>query len=307
MDFRLKDNVVVESQFGLLRLSCNTKQYEIEDYDQCFFQSVKDRKISNKNINTEFFDFLKEEKLIIKDYQNKYTNTLLEKNISFFESISICSDSDLNTLQEEIKKKNILVIGCGGIGTVLMQNLIAFGIENFTLVDFDTISIDNLNRQLFFTTKDVGQYKVDILKNRLLEINPCLNIDTIKEKISNKKDLIKFFSSYSFDLIVNCADKPYNISKIISDFSVDTKQPFIEAAVGIETGCWGPIVTNKDNSEISNEHTITGSICSTNMIIGSHLSHDILTFLINPDDELLYKRKIINFNKNYIEIEDSYA
>ena len=73
-----------------------------------------------------------------------------------------------------------------------MQNLIAFGIENFTLVDFDTISIDNLNRQLFFTTKDVGQYKVDILKNRLLEINPCLNIDTIKEKISNKKDLIKF-------------------------------------------------------------------------------------------------------------------
>lgn len=82
---------------------------------------------------------------------------------------------------EKLHKAKIAIFGIGGVGTYVVEGLVRAGVENFILVDNDKISITNLNRQLIATRKTIGQYKVDVEKERILEINPDANVETYKE------------------------------------------------------------------------------------------------------------------------------
>ena len=86
--------------------------------------------------------------------------------------------------EENLKKlhmSNILVFGVGGVGGYVIEALVRAGIENITIVDNDTISETNINRQIIATTENVGKYKVDEMKNRILSINPYTKVKAIKE------------------------------------------------------------------------------------------------------------------------------
>lgn len=68
-----------------------------------------------------------------------------------------------------------------GVGSFVVEGLVRAGVENFILVDNDTISLTNLNRQIHATHKTIGKYKVDVEKERILEINPNAKVETFKE------------------------------------------------------------------------------------------------------------------------------
>jgi len=79
---------------------------------------------------------------------------------------------------EKLYKSKVAVFGVGGVGSYVVEGLARSGIGKFILVDNDTVCITNINRQLHATTKTVGQPKVEVMKNRILEINPKVEVIT---------------------------------------------------------------------------------------------------------------------------------
>ena len=79
-----------------------------------------------------------------------------------------------------LSKAHIAIFGIGGVGGYVCKALVRSGVKHFTLIDDDKICLTNCNRQIIATTKTVGQYKVDIMKERILSINPFAKVETLK-------------------------------------------------------------------------------------------------------------------------------
>ena len=82
---------------------------------------------------------------------------------------------------EKLQKARVAIFGIGGVGSFAVEGLVRAGVENFILVDDDKICLTNLNRQIIATRKTIGQYKIDVMKERILDINPNAKVETYKE------------------------------------------------------------------------------------------------------------------------------
>ena len=81
---------------------------------------------------------------------------------------------------QKLKNSKVAIFGIGGVGSYVTEGLARSGIENFVLVDNDKVSETNINRQLIATTKTIGEYKVDLMKQRILDINPNAKVEIYK-------------------------------------------------------------------------------------------------------------------------------
>lgn len=81
---------------------------------------------------------------------------------------------------EKLKTSKVAVFGIGGVGTYVVEGLARAGIGHFVLVDDDLVCLTNLNRQLHATRKTIGKVKVDIMKDRILEINPQAEVEAYR-------------------------------------------------------------------------------------------------------------------------------
>ena len=117
-----------------------------------------------------------------------------------FERLELLIGDKIN----EIYKKNILVLGLGGVGSYAVEALIRSGISNITIVDNDIIDITNINRQLMTNNQNIGNYKTDEIEKRILSINPNCKIKKVTEfiTINNINDL----NISSYDYIVDACD-----------------------------------------------------------------------------------------------------
>lgn len=89
------------------------------------------------------------------------------------------SRTELLLGEEAIKKlqnARVAVFGIGGVGGHVCEALVRSGVGSFDLIDSDTVSITNINRQIIATHKTVGKYKTEVMKERMLEINPKVNV-----------------------------------------------------------------------------------------------------------------------------------
>lgn len=87
--------------------------------------------------------------------------------------------------QELIYTKSVAIFGIGGVGSYVAESLARAGIQNLIIVDNDTISISNINRQILALHSTVGKLKTEVMKDRLLDINPNINIITYNLFIEN--------------------------------------------------------------------------------------------------------------------------
>lgn len=103
-----------------------------------------------------------------------------------------------------LKSKRVLVFGVGGVGGTVVEALVRSGIENITLVDNDTVSISNLNRQIISSLDAVGKYKVDVAKDRILSINNNANVEVHKCFFLPENSSSFDFSKY--DYVIDAVD-----------------------------------------------------------------------------------------------------
>lgn len=107
--------------------------------------------------------------------------------------------------QNLLASKKILVVGCGGVGGMVIELLARAGVGAIDLCDGDTIDITNINRQLIATHSNIGQYKVDAWKERVLAINPKCKVKTFNENINieNMNDII----AGGYDFVIDAFDQ----------------------------------------------------------------------------------------------------
>ena len=79
---------------------------------------------------------------------------------------------------EKLNNSKVALFGIGGVGSYVLEGLVRAGVQNFVLVDNDEVSLTNLNRQLIATTSTIGKKKVEVAKERILDINPKANVET---------------------------------------------------------------------------------------------------------------------------------
>ncbi|MGL4797647.1 MAG: tRNA threonylcarbamoyladenosine dehydratase [Paraclostridium sp.] len=105
---------------------------------------------------------------------------------------------------DKLKNSNVIVFGVGGVGSFAAEAIARAGVGNLTIVDFDDVDITNINRQLPALHSTVGRDKVDVMKERILDINPDINIKAVNAKYTSENSEEILCDSY--DYVVDAID-----------------------------------------------------------------------------------------------------
>ena len=129
--------------------------------------------------------------------------------------------------QKKLKSSKVLILGMGGLGCPLSIYLASLGVGTIGIVDNDKVELSNLNRQIIYTVKDIGKYKVDVAKNKIKLINKKTVIKSYKTRV-NKKNIEKLIKN--FDIVCDGTDN-FKTRLLINDFTLKQKKILISAAV----------------------------------------------------------------------------
>lgn len=109
-----------------------------------------------------------------------------------------------NSGMEKLKNSHVAVFGVGGVGSFSAESLARAGVGELTLIDFDTVDISNINRQIHALTDTVGMIKVELMRDRILSINPDCKV-TIYNRIFNQDSADEIFNK-TWDYVIDAID-----------------------------------------------------------------------------------------------------
>lgn len=125
--------------------------------------------------------------------------------------VSLVGENNLNKL----KNINVLLVGAGGVGGSALETLVRSGIKKITVIDFDTVDISNLNRQVITNYKNVGNKKVDVAVSFVKNINPECNIKTY-DLFLDESNIDDIFNINNYDFVIDACDSVKTKKLIIS-------------------------------------------------------------------------------------------
>ncbi|AEW85259.1 hypothetical protein B0A78_04545 [Flavobacterium columnare NBRC 100251 = ATCC 23463] len=129
--------------------------------------------------------------------------------------------------QQKLGLAKVLVVGAGGLGCSVLQNLTAMGVGTLGIIDGDVVEETNLNRQVLYTLNDCGQSKSEVAKKALKKSNSFIKIHTYPVFL-NETNAYKLIQEY--DIIVDCTDE-IQIRYLINDICLLTEKPFVYASI----------------------------------------------------------------------------
>ncbi len=134
--------------------------------------------------------------------------------------------------QAKLKAARVLVVGAGGLGAPVLLYLAAAGVGAIGVIDDDTVSLSNLQRQVIFGTEDVGSRKVDRAEEVIARLNPHVAVETHMARLTaeNALDLIS-----KYDIVADGSDN-FATRYLVSDACYFAKKPLVTAAVGTFDG-----------------------------------------------------------------------
>jgi len=191
--------------------------------------------------------------------------------------------------QKKILNSKVLIVGVGGLGCPVVDLLARAGVGVIGTIDYDKVSLSNIHRQTLYTTKDVGKYKVEILKKKLNLINKEIKVNIYNQK-ANEKNLIKIINKY--DVIVDGSDN-FKTKFLLNKFSIKFKKKLIVGAISKfdghvftfdfgskKTPCLKCFYQSEPSDEILNCES-EGILGSTANIIGSIQANEVLKAILN--------------------------
>jgi bacteriocin biosynthesis cyclodehydratase domain-containing protein len=131
-------------------------------------------------------------------------------------------------LQRRLRNSTVVVLGCGGLGTWAVASLACIGVGRVVLVDDDEVALSNLNRQILYTTHDIGVPKVAASSRWLSAFDPAVEVTTLEQRIRGSAELEPIVAAA--DAVILVADSPpYDIARWVNTACVTTRTPFIVA------------------------------------------------------------------------------
>jgi adenylyltransferase/sulfurtransferase len=130
--------------------------------------------------------------------------------------------------QQALKRARVLVVGAGGLGAPVLLYLAAAGVGTLGVVDDDTVSLSNLQRQVIHATADIGRPKVDSASAAIARLNPHVMVEMhgVRLSVANALELIS-----RYDLVVDGSDN-FSTRYLVSDACYLARKPLVTAAVG---------------------------------------------------------------------------
>jgi molybdopterin/thiamine biosynthesis adenylyltransferase len=212
--------------------------------------------------------------------------------------------------QKKISLSKVLIVGMGGLGCPVTLYLSNLGIENIGIVDHDKVDFSNLNRQILFSTKDIGKLKVVQAKKILKKINKKIKIDIYKKKIV-KKNIQNIISKY--DIICDCSDN-FTTRYLLNDFCLNNKKILISAAISKfeahifnfnfskNVPCYRCFMPELPEEE--NKCDTEGILPTVAGIAGTLQANEVVKTILNKKNELVGKMIVFNtLNLNFRKIE----
>lgn len=222
--------------------------------------------------------------------------------------------------QQKLQNARVLVIGAGGLGCPVLQNLAAAGVGAIGIVDGDVVDETNLHRQLLYSLKDCGKGKAETAAQAILGLNPEVKV-TVFPEFFNEQNAARIVSDYQ--IIVDCTDT-IAVRYLINDVAVAKRIPVVYASIykfegqvsvfnyknGPTYRCLFPETINLNvipNCVVSGVLGVLpntlGTFQATEVLkiileIGAVLSGKLLVY-----DALEYQTQIIDFHKNPKQIE----
>lgn len=105
---------------------------------------------------------------------------------------------------EKLRNSRVIVFGVGGVGSYTVEALARSGVGQITMVDFDEISESNINRQLHSLRSTIGKSKIDVMKDRILDINPDCKVELVKRLVYD--DINEVLGNNKYDFVVDAID-----------------------------------------------------------------------------------------------------
>ena len=105
---------------------------------------------------------------------------------------------------EKLRNSRVIVFGVGGVGSYTVEALARSGVGHITMVDFDEISESNINRQLHSLRSTIGKSKIDVMKDRILDINPDCKVELVKRLVYD--DIDEVLGNNKYDFVVDAID-----------------------------------------------------------------------------------------------------
>lgn len=209
--------------------------------------------------------------------------------------LSSCTERPC-TVWNRLREARVAIVGVGGIGALVAEHLVAAGVVNLILIDGDRVALPNLNRQYLYDHRSVDQLKVTAAAERLSGLNPATRI-VVHPRFVTDAGHLACLDAEPLDIVVNCADQPRDLPRVIEDYCAPRSLPFTSAAVGLHRGVWGPLIVPGltisrvafDAAIASGAASFVGALggplsCESsfgpyNSIIASFLAADILLYL----------------------------
>lgn len=134
--------------------------------------------------------------------------------------------------QERLRSASVLVVGAGGLGAPVLYYLAAAGVGRLGIVDDDDVELSNLQRQILFTTDDIGRSKAETAASRLHALNPEVSVEphAVRLRAANALDLVR-----AYDVVVTAVDN-FPTRYLINDACVLARKTLVDGAVLRMTG-----------------------------------------------------------------------
>lgn len=201
--------------------------------------------------------------------------------------------------QERIAASNVLIVGAGGLGSPVITYLAAAGVGHIGIVDGDVVELSNLQRQVVFSTSDLGRKKAVAAGERIKEINPDVRVEVYDEFLSleNAGDLIG-----QYDFVCEGSDN-YATKLLVNDTCVKKGKPF---TIGSLSRFEGQVMTHTDGSacwrclygaapeQSEKEPVELGVLGSVPGIIGAVEATEAIKFIVGSGK--LLTNRLLSFN-----------
>lgn len=202
--------------------------------------------------------------------------------------------------QERLLNSRVLVIGAGGLGSSVLYYLAAAGIGKIGIVDRDRVEISNLQRQILYGNSDIGKFKADLARERLLFFNPGLDVATYSLEF-NEQNGPRIVADY--DMAIAAVDN-IDTRYLINEICFQQQKPWVEGAVN---GFMGYVTTflpptgpcyqclfPKQSEEGAKNKAPIGVIGTMPGIIGMFQANEVIKGILKVGHQLNGKLLVIN-------------
>ena len=213
--------------------------------------------------------------------------------------------------QKKIINSKVLIVGAGGLGCPIADLLTRSGIGLLGVIDFDKVSLSNIHRQTLYTTKDIGKYKVNVIKKKLSLINKETKVKIYNKK-ADDKNLKNIINKY--DIVVDGSDN-FKTKFLLNKFSIKYKKKLVVGAISKFDGhifsfdfnkkkipCLKCFYQTEPSDEFLNCES-EGILGSTANIVGSMQANEVLKIILGIGKNLKSNIFILDFlNLNFRKV-----